>query len=186
LEKKRNKSQYWVIEFALKAWTAHSNNNVHSVTKNVPNLCIHLTDSKEIEKIKESIKEYYKSKVKKSIIKLDYKVGTKVCIVKNVDKVKTKNVLREKASNLNKRPKDKTRIPAEVVDVSNLDLGFVMIQISATPLDHHLKTNEIYKISVRSLATISEKVWNVIKKDLGNFDETYLYLYVDDSNKNTF
>ena len=66
-EKKEN---CWDIETALKAWTANSNRNVHSVTGKIPNLAIHIKNPEEIKSVKEKIQDYYTKKNEKESRKL--------------------------------------------------------------------------------------------------------------------
>ena len=113
----------WDIDAALKAWTASSNRNVHSVTKKVPYLAIHIKDTEEIEDVKSNIETYYANKNKTKTKRLDIKVGSKVFIIREVKKVKTKNKLINKATTnvfKEKSKSQKVRIPAEVVDISGM------------------------------------------------------------------
>ena len=155
----------WDIESELKAWTANSNNNVHSVTKQVPNLAIHMKDLDEIQKVKKNIKDYYNNKIKANTKGLNLEIGSKVCIINEVRRVKTKNkLIKNKQSNLKTRGKSKkTKIPVEVVDVSNIQALHVKIKVCGKSIiENGIICGQIYSISINDLGFISDRSWKAL------------------------
>ena len=163
----KERPKYWDIEASLKAWTSNSNKNVHSVTRKIPNLLIHTTDSKEIQEVKSNIRNYYEKKVRKKISDLDLRIGTKVCFIKEIQNVKNK----KKAKNPNQNNKNslkkkgrrtKLRIPAEVVDLSNLQYSRVKIKICGKPTED-IQLNQVFTVALINLEEVkSEKAWNTL------------------------
>jgi len=162
--KSKKEKKNWNIELALKAWTASSNQNVHSVTKRIPNKAIHIENEKEIKVVIENIKNYYERKTKTRAKKLDLRIGMKMFIIKEVQKVKNKQKLTTNAkNNLKKRTKKtKVRIPVEITDISTLENLFVKVRICGRP-NEGMEIGEIYNIAITNLEIAkSEKTWKML------------------------
>ena len=106
--KNTKQTDLWDLEGALKSWALLSNKNVHSVTKQIPLVVITITNPQEIKKIQENIRSYNSKKQETSICKEpNFNIGTKVFIIREMKKVKSKNKLLPENQNALKKPRKK-------------------------------------------------------------------------------
>jgi len=165
-KKDKNKT-VWNIEDSLKAWTINSNKNLHSVTKLIPYIAITLTDSQQIQKTQENIRQYYdKKQANKSKKDAQWRCGMKVFIIKEIKKVVGKNKLipRERKNLVGKKGNKAFRVPAEVTSILQLKYSLVEIKILGE-IDFELDLDRNYYISVDHLEIAkSIKSWELLVK----------------------
>ena len=162
-KKVKENVNHWDIEIALKAWTASSNRNVHSVTGQIPIFVIVLQDSQQIEKIKTKIKDYYNKKTKNGIDNLEFKVGMRVFIINELKKKKNEQKLTNQNQKVirKKRQNDKSRIPAKIVDISSLEFLHVKVKVCGNPTEDIL-LDQVYSVAIDKLEIArSEKSWMI-------------------------
>jgi len=124
-----------------------------------------MKDLDEIQKVKKNIKDYYNNKIKANTKGLNLEIGSKVCIINEVRRVKTKNkLIKNKQSNLKTRGKSKkTKIPVEVVDVSNIQALHVKIKVCGKSIiENGIICGQIYSISINDLGFISDRSWKAL------------------------
>ena len=163
--KRKESKGSWDIEGALKAWTVSSNKNIHSVTKTAPLIAITLTNQQEIQQIQDRIKNYYSNKQTNAIPKdCSFKIGTKVFIIREVKKVKSKLKLIPKSGNAFKKQNKnkKVRIPAEIIDTSKLTTNIVDVKIYGKFLND-LNLDQNYSINIDYIEIPkSLRSWNIL------------------------
>jgi len=152
----------WDLEGSLKAWTTNSNRNLHSVTGMIPLMAINLHNSEEIERVRENTRNYYAKRLGSNHREEKFRVGTKVLIIEDVRRVKSKNQLICTSKNSKKNAKGKKiRIPAEVISVAQLQESKVEINICKSVNDFQL--DEKFLINIDYLDIPSDRSWNVIR-----------------------
>ena len=176
-EKKTNDRNCWNIELALKAFINHRNNKNHSVTKIKPNVLILSENKTLISVVRDRIKNYYENRNKKKE-KTHFANGMKVFIPKKVCKQNNFDMLvlptkkKSKKTDPKKSKKEDSeetktkseeirfkKIPALVVDVSELNKNKVRILVCGNPIGNIL-LNNTYKISINLLAVAKTTSWN--------------------------
>ena len=167
----RKEQERFDIEYALKAYISIHNSNVHSITKMKPNELIVTKDERVISDVNNKIKSHYSWKNSR-INKRTLKIGSKVYIIANENfKVDENNELdveekqRKKKGFEKKETKKCTKIAAEVVDISDIEINKVKINICGGKLIKGIKLEQVYLIKTSHLAIAKVSQWNSFIKN---------------------
>ena len=130
----------WNIELALKAFINYRNNKNHFVTRIKPNNLILSENQSLILTVKDRIQKHYekRNKSKSDII---ITVGMKVFIIGNIQKQKNREKLipaKRKKLNKNSEQAKFKKIPAIVIDTSDLNKNKVKIKVCGKPRNDSL------------------------------------------------
>lgn len=163
-----NGTSNWNIKKALSAFLINQNSRFHTITRKVPRKLIMLTNADDIQEVNDAVKAYYYMKGNEKMKdNINFTLGMKLLVVKDLKKVKDRNKLVNTGGHkFRSKHEAKVNIPCTVTNLQHLNMNMIRVKINGRPRNG-MVLNEEYLVNAENLAKpSSEQSWQLLTESL--------------------